>query len=181
MWDTSGTEMEYKILPQNVYKIASCYVIVCSYDIRNSFEMIHSWLKHVQLYLNKSGNANPTLPIIILINKLDIKKDKRTFKIRDIIKIIDENNLNIMLYEVSAKENVKLDLVFEKIVGLLTGALSFANEANSLNRTVIEELISNKDLNSTEMINRRRSFQLQGQVRSEVTTDKMAKANKSCC
>ncbi len=146
IWDTCGNEMDLKILPSNIYKISSAYIIVCSYDNRDSLDNLQIWIKHVQLYFNSRAfpsNNIYNIPIVILINKSDIKKDRK-FKISDVIKTTDEFDLNILIYEVSAKENTKLDYVFEKIVGLISGSISKANEVSFQSNSTIDNTGVNK-------------------------------------
>jgi small GTP-binding protein len=180
IWDTCGMENELKILPTNIYKVASSFVIVCSYDKKESFDMLKIWIKHIMTYLNNRGtslapNNSYLIPIVVLINKCDIKKERK-FQINDVLKSVDEFNLNIVIYEVSAKENVKLDYVFEKIVGLINGKISIANECN-LNVSCENEVL-NTTMMSNMVSNRRRSFQLQEQV-AKVDRDKGKQV--SCC
>lgn len=178
IWDTCGNEMEYKILPSNVYKQASAYLIVCSYDNRESFEMIKSWISHVQNYMNYNQrnvnlNSHHMIPIIILINKVDIKQN-RLFKITDVNKLIDEFSLNIVVYEVSAKENIRIDYVFEKIANMFTGKSQLNNEG-SLNTT---GYIDDENLRSSMIDNRKKSFKLKDM---DSKYDKDKNKNGSCC
>ncbi len=178
IWDTCGDELEFKILPSNVYKIASAYIIVCSYDKRESFEMLKAWILHVQNFVNNHRNFNSLnttylIPLVILINKADIKQN-RTFKISDITKLIDEFTMNILVYEVSAKENTKIDYVFEKVAGLITGKLA-ANNETSLNTTgCLEE----ENLRGSIEITRKKSFQLK---ENNGNIDRDKNKNGSCC
>lgn len=181
IWDTCGSERDLKVLPSNVYRVASAYVIVCSYDNRESFENLRKWIDHVQNYLlNMNRNtshlgSNYLIPVVVLINKSDIKKDRK-FKISEVISLVDDYALNIIVYEVSAKENNKLDYIFEKLVGFISGKLSMANET-SMNTTILDD-----GVNSTidaHAGRRRKSFQLQ--ALKEVKADKERVKQGSCC
>jgi GTPase SAR1 family protein len=46
IWDTCGSELDLRILPSNVYRVASAYIIVCSYDNRESYDMLKSYEDH---------------------------------------------------------------------------------------------------------------------------------------
>jgi GTPase SAR1 family protein len=179
MWDTSGNELDYKVLPSNIYKIAGSFIIVCSYDKRESLDTLPSWIEHVKKYFNirniQSSNLH-LIPVIVLINKCDMKKERK-FKICDVAKITDEYNLNILIYEVSAKENIKLDYIFEKVSAILTGSVSILNES------ALDSTRENNMSAGRERKERGRSFQLQKpqQVESFNCKDREAGQGGSCC
>ena len=179
IWDTCGNEMEYKILPSNVYKQACAYLLVCSYDNRESFEMLKSWITHLQYYINhnqrshNSPNSTHMIPIIILINKVDIKQN-RLFKISDVNKLMDQFTLNIVVYEVSAKENTRIDYVFEKIANTYTGKSQFNNEG-SLNTT---QCLEDDNLRSSLIDKRNKSFKLR---EKDGLFERDRNKNGSCC
>jgi Fe2+ transport system protein B len=137
--------------------------------------MLKSWILHVQYYLNNnhtsfnSSNSSYLVPIIVLINKADIKANRK-FKISDVTKLADEFTLNILIVETSAKENSKLDYVFEKVAGLVSGRISMPNET-SVNTTALEEEGGIEDLK--ERVGRRKSFQLK--------EGKAERSQGSCC
>jgi GTPase SAR1 family protein len=173
IWDTCGNEIELKVLPSNIYKIASAFLVVCSYDNKDSIFNLKSWIEHILSYLNNRNQQTTyqNIPIIIVINKSDIHPKQRLFKISDVVKITDEYNLNILVHEASAKDNIKIDYIFEKLVVNTNGRVSALNETG-LNSTF--------DNRST---NRRKSFQLNPSFTQEIKSplDRLAKKNGSCC
>ncbi len=156
--------------------MASAYIIVCSYDRRDSFEMLKSWIMHVQNYLNNNhrsfnnSNTSYLIPIIILINKADIKTNRK-FKISDVIKLADEFTMNILVYETSAKDYSKLTTIFDKVAGLVTGRMSMPNDT-TINTTAIDEE-NLEDANNN--LRRKKSFQL------KVGKERGKNKNGSCC
>lgn len=183
IWDTCGNETELKILPSNIYKICSCYILVCSYDSKESIEVLKPLITHVQYYINNINRSNLVnvhlIPVLILINKCDIKKERK-FSLTDVIKLTDEFNLNLLIYEVSAKDNYNLDFVFEKIVGLVNGKLSIANEIYTLESSDI--LNTTVDMTGS-IANRKKSFQLQPSIMKKIKAkiDRDKAKNGSCC
>jgi small GTP-binding protein len=174
IWDTCGNELDLKILPSNVYKISSAYILVCSYDKRESFDMLKSWILHIQNYFTNNRrntnnlNSSYIIPIMIIINKCDIKRDRK-FSIKDVYKFADDYSLDILVYEVSAKDNTKIDYIFEKAAKLISGRLSLNNE--TVNTTLIDDddsIFSNNK--------RRKSFKLK-----ELKSIKSRNKSKSCC
>lgn len=174
IWDTCGSEVQLRILPSNIYKIASAYLLVCSYDIIESLDSLKGWLKHINNYTSNRNTGNILIiPIVILINKCDIKKDRK-FKKQDVMKITEEYNLNILIYEISAKENLNVDSVFEKIAGLITGKISLATESILT--------IASGENQDTIMSSRRKSFKLESNmVEVRATCDRDGKNGTSCC
>ncbi len=184
IWDTCGSENLVKILPSNVYKVASAFMLVCSYDNRESFESLQTWMDHILKYMKKNKDsiqlsAMHLTPIIILINKCDIKKE-RTFKISDVISFTDDFTLNIIIYEISAKESIKVDYVFEKVTAMITGKLSVCSET-AVNTTYVDENGNTVTVDGTRTFKgdiRRKSFKLQDNTMGQ---DKLANGQKSCC
>ena len=88
-------------------------------------------------------------------------------------KLADEFTLNIVVHEVSAKENNKLDYVFEKVAGLVSGRISMQNES-SVNTTALEDENGNEE--NRDYSKRRKSFQLK-----ETKFDREKKTQGSCC
>ena len=176
IWDTCGNELELKILPSNVYRVSSAYIIVCSYDKRDSYDMLKNWIMHVQYYLNNNTrnintpNSAYLIPIIILINKCDLKRDRK-FTIKDVHKVANEFTLDILVYEVSAKENSKLDYIFEKVAGFVSGKVSLSNE--TINTTMVED---DEGSFIDEKLRRRKSFKLR-----ESKGDRNRGNQGSCC
>lgn len=170
--------MELRILPSNIYKVSSAYIIVLSYDNQESFEMLKNWIEHIKQYITTNFRTNTLLiPILVMVNKADIKKERK-FKLSEVMKVVDEFDLNIVVYEISAKENTKVDYVFEKIIGFLSCRHSLSNE-NSQN-TTNDGGLSVNDYRSRK---RTKSFQLKNEDFYEMgySFDKNMKKQSSCC
>jgi Fe2+ transport system protein B len=138
--------------------------------------MLKSWILHVQYYLNNNhrsfnnSNTSYLVPIIILINKADIKTNRK-FKISDVNKLADEFTMNILVYETSAKENSKLTYVFEKVAALVSGHMTLPNET-TINTTAHDD--ENQD-DENHNLRRKKSFQL------KVGKERDKNKNGSCC
>jgi hypothetical protein len=167
-----------KILPTNIYKVTSAYVIVCSYDIKESFDMLRKWIDHVSSFISGNFRTNMYLiPILVLVNKCDIKKERK-FKLSDVIKIVDQYDLNIIVYEISAKENIKIDYVFEKIISHLSGKLSLTYD--STQNTTHD---GGNSIGENSFRKRTKSFQLKNENFNDVRGDINRELSKqgSCC
>ncbi len=82
--------------------------------------------------------------------------------------------MNIIVYEVSAKENLRIDYVFEKVAGLVSGKVS-ANNETSLNTT---GCLDDENLRSSLQDKRKKSFQLR---EKDLKYDRDKARNGSCC
>ena len=108
------------------------FIIICSYDNIQSYENIDIWLNHIN---NTTKNSNKNIvhfiPIVILINKNDLKNTEKKFKFSDVNQKIKDRNFSISLYTFSSKDAGYKD-IFEKI------------ELN-LNENLDKSIDSNKD------------------------------------
>jgi len=118
IWDTNGDELNKKVLPTTIYTNTSAFIIVCSYDKRESVEFIPILISFIEKNVNsKNTNHLRNIPIIILVNKCDLKY-KRQFKFSDVIKKLRGIVSKLCIYEVSAKDNVMIDYVFNQLIKL---------------------------------------------------------------
>jgi len=138
--------------------------------------MLKNWIMHVQHYLNNNHrsfnnyNTPNLIPIIILVNKADIKTNRK-FRISDVIKLADEFTMNILVYETSAKDYSKLTIIFEKVAALVTGRISLQNDTTAHTTTIDED--NQEDANNN--LRRKKSFQL------KVGKERSKNKNGSCC
>jgi GTPase SAR1 family protein len=120
-WDTSGMEINNKVLSSQIYRSADCFVILCSYDNIASLNNLNNWIDYLKRFTDRNGI--PT-PIFIVFNKFDKKKQFSGFEIK--------NKLNELMasYEaeslfvcegVSVKEEMNLTFLFENIISQLIG------------------------------------------------------------
>ena len=132
LWDTAGGEIDDPLLPEKIYKTAEAFVIVCSYDNRESFTAIGEWIEYVERYKEHRNSCvdtnNHLLPIFIAINKCDL--EKREFTREEVDTMCDEYNLNISIVEVSAMNNSRIDFMFLCITVALFGSYSDENLLN---------------------------------------------------
>lgn len=105
------------------------FVIICSFDNYQSYENIDIWLTHIEkTSKNLSKNLVHFLPIVLLINKNDLKNSEKKFKFSEVNQKIKNLNLSITAYTFSSKDNCKD--VFEKIEYLLNENLERTNNSN---------------------------------------------------
>lgn len=118
IWDTNGWEYDRQFLNPQIYKICSLFIILCSFDNYESFSNLESWFDFIG---NLSRNLNKTvshlIPVVLLINKNDLKGEKK-FKITDVNHKIKNLNFNIWTYNFSAKDNNYKDIL-DKIDSLV--------------------------------------------------------------
>jgi small GTP-binding protein len=105
MWDTAGQERYSALLPM-YYRGAHVVIFVFNLNDVTSFKGIKDkWISII-----KNIELNPT--IVLVGNKCDL-----VHKVNDneINKLLDQNN-NILFQKVSAKKNIGIDKLFEKII-----------------------------------------------------------------
>ena len=102
LWDTAGQE-RYSSLTKNFYKHAQGIIFV--YDVNNieSFQNLKNWIKNPDY-------EKRNVKIIIVGNKIDLKKEIST----DELKIL-ANRYSCKYFEVSAKNNINVNSIFESI------------------------------------------------------------------
>ena len=96
--DTAGEE-RYQSLCGNFIHGADCVLIVCSYDIKASFDAINSWIELVYEKCPETTN------IIIVKNKIDLTTDVDT-------SISATSDGKYQIYYVSAKTGENIDVLF---------------------------------------------------------------------
>lgn len=112
IWDTAGQE-RFKTITTSYYRGAHCIIVVFDLTNQESFLKIEDWLKEVKKFANQDAQ------ILILGNKVDNITD-REVEIDTIEKyLISENILPENYFEVSASENIKVDIAFENIANIL--------------------------------------------------------------
>ena len=110
IWDTAGQE-RYRSLAPMYYRGAS--VAIITYDITNlsSYKSAKMWIKEL--------NENLTKDIVIALvgNKLDMNEN-REVNLREASNFADTENL--LFYEVSAKNDININELFEKVGTLVS-------------------------------------------------------------
>jgi GTPase SAR1 family protein len=132
-WDTSGKELTNKILSSQIYKSADCFIVLCSYDSLSSLNNLSTWLDYLKKYTDQNGIT--TLPIFIVFNKFDKKKQFTTAdiknKLNELMTSYEEFNFFVSEF-VSVKENFNLNFLFENIIIQLSGD-SLKNDSSFYN------------------------------------------------
>ena len=102
LWDTAGQE-RYSSLTKNFYKHAQGIIFV--YDVNNieSFQNLKNWIKNPDY-------EKRNVKIIIVGNKIDLKKEISTDDLKRLA-----NRYSCKYFEVSAKNNINVNSVFESI------------------------------------------------------------------
>jgi hypothetical protein len=161
------------------------FILICSFDNIQSYENIDLWLNHIN---NTTKNLNKNLmhfiPILILINKNDIKNSEKKFKFSDVNQKIKERNLSVSLYTFSAKD-VNYRDVFERLEFLLNENLdkSITVDSNKDKETAFSNSMNGSFvLNKNKKISKekdiyRNSFKIK---RLSLNTNEK-KLNGSCC
>lgn len=154
------------------------FIIICSFDNIQSLENIDLWLNHINNFskiLNK--NLVHFIPIVILVNKNDLKNTEKKFKFSDVNQKIKDKKLNITAYPFSAKD-LNFKDVFEKIEFFLDEKNQKNNNNNNDNNR--EQYHSDNTPNTYLSNSRNKSDTFRISRRSVDTTD-CTKSSGSCC
>lgn len=151
IWDTSGIEIKEKILPLNQYKKCDYFLILLSYDNKETLDSLHNYLNFISQH-----HDSRTTPILIIINKGDLKI--KEFTIKTVMKKVEEYNMiNISVCDLSCQNIKAVDLMFHRIGAILcgkklhTGSIASSNYAESLAETNSDSM----------MVPLRRSFKIE--------------------
>lgn len=104
IWDTAGQE-KFKCITKSFYKGAHGILIIYDVTDYKTFSNIIEWVYSIREVANKS------IKLMLIANKIDL--DHRVVSTEEGKKIADDNNCFYM--ETSAKTNLHIDKVFEKI------------------------------------------------------------------
>jgi len=111
MWDLAGQD-RYAMVRQRFY--SDTEGILMLYDITRM-----SSLEHIKKWHSEISKYTKPVPIILIGNKIDLV-DKREVTDDDVIRILEENNINVRLkIETSAKEGVRTEEAFHFLVKTL--------------------------------------------------------------
>ena len=120
IWDTRGTEISENFLPKHLFTSAHCFIIVLSYSDIESLNEAISYIDFIKSQTNcdyQRTSLNNNKPIIALINKKDVK-DKQFKRIEAVVALRDVCP-NILIGEITAKDNLMVKNFFEKVESLL--------------------------------------------------------------
>lgn len=111
IWDTAGQE-RFQSLGVAFYRGADCCVLV--YDVNNtaSYQSLEGW--HDEFLLQASPRDPDRFPFVILGNKVDVDKSKRTIPQKRTLAFCQAKG-NIPHFETSAKEGTNIEEAFQMI------------------------------------------------------------------
>ena len=115
IWDTSGQE-KFNSIILSYYRNISVILLVFDLSNRNSFVNLNKWLRDISHY------SHDNVIIKLIGNKCDKTKIISVYEIKQ---FCIDNNINFSTYiEVSAKNNINIDKIFDDIVSELDFKLS---------------------------------------------------------
>jgi hypothetical protein len=152
------------------------FIIICSFDNLQSFDNIDTWLDHINnTYKNLNKNLVHFIPIILLINKNDLKNSEKRFKFSDVNHKIKNLNYSITVYTFSAKDSSCKD-VFEKIEFCLIENIEKTNNSNKDTLSNTPNTISISDDKSFSK--KKNTFKI---TRESYYSNKDRNKSSSCC
>lgn len=104
IWDTAGQEY-FDAITKKYYRGAQIALFVFSVTDRDSFTSIKSWKDKVV------DICGEDIPMFLIMNKIDVASSDRKVTEEEAISLA--SNINMMLFQVSVKGNVKIDDIFE--------------------------------------------------------------------
>lgn len=137
MWDTNGDELKINYLQQHLYKTASAFVIMSSYDNLESLMETRNYIDLIKRQQEKQRiPVNERQPIISLINKADIPDKK--FTINQASNILKEHFPPILIGDISCKSSQNVQRFFNKLVDLITNNQSSVIRVENGNNSAME-------------------------------------------
>jgi len=114
IWDTAGQE-RYRTITTAYYRGAMGFILM--YDVTNeeSFSSVHDWCTQIKTY--SWDNAQ----VILVGNKCDME-DERVISYERGKQLAD--SLGLEFFETSAKENINVRAVFERLVDMICDKMS---------------------------------------------------------
>ena len=109
LWDTAGHE-RFKSITSSYYRGSDCAIIVFDLTNKNSFEDLDFWIQEIK-------NHNDSILYYLVGNKCDLN-DSRVNSLKEIEQFIIKYNIHNYI-EVSAKNNVNIEKLFENIISEL--------------------------------------------------------------
>ena len=144
LWDTAGQE-RFKTLTRSYYRGSHGIIIVFDITNRDSFNNIRNWLYEINKYSENVCN-------ILVGNKIDLD-DKREITYKEDKDFADIHNL--IYIEVSAKNNINIDNIFE----FLSKELIKQTEKNiKITDTYNKKILNNHYVSLTDLNNRKNNY-----------------------
>lgn len=122
IWDTAGQE-RYRTITTAYYRGAMGFLLM--YDITNeeSFNAVQDWLFQIKIH------ACSQTPIILVGNKSD-RRSLATFNVTENAGKTMASKLGLEFFETSAKENINVKAVFERLVDIICDKMSESLDAD---------------------------------------------------
>jgi Ras-related protein Rab-1A len=112
IWDTAGQE-RFRTITNSYYRGAHGIMVVFDMTDKDSFRDVTSWLEEI------SKHASPEVEKQLLGNKVDLE-DKVEVSKEDIDRLLRDNDIKEdCFFKVSAKENILVQPVFERLARVL--------------------------------------------------------------
>lgn len=121
IWDTAGQE-RYRTITTAYYRGAMGFILM--YDITNddSFNSVQDWCTQIKTF--SWDNAQ----VILVGNKFDLEHERVVSTERG-RRLADQ--LGLEFFETSAKDNINVDIVFERLVDLICDRMSKSLDMNA--------------------------------------------------
>jgi small GTP-binding protein len=184
IWDTRGTEISENFLPKHLFTSAHCFIIVLSYSDIESLNEAISYIDFIKSQTNcdyQRTSLNNNKPIIALINKKDVK-DKQFKRIEAVVALRDVCP-NILIGEITAKDNLMVKKFFEKVESLLVFGRINNNRGEEYDENENEN--NNEDGEGDNLLMLASTFKINDDKVSDLNTNisrkSVHKKKKKCC
>uniref|UniRef100_A0A3Q3L1W8 small monomeric GTPase n=3 Tax=Mastacembelus armatus TaxID=205130 RepID=A0A3Q3L1W8_9TELE len=109
IWDTAGQE-RYRTITTAYYRGAMGFLLMYDITSEGSFSAVQDWATQIKTY--SWDNAQ----VVLVGNKLDLEEDRQV-PTEDAQRLATE--LGFLFFEASAKDNINVKQVFEKLVDII--------------------------------------------------------------
>ena len=129
IWDTAGQE-RFQTIGAAYYRNTHGVIVVYDVTERDSFKAVENWIRKIR------QNCEETVKIVLVGNKDDDPSSKvvQTNEAEEFA-----NQMNIKLFETSAKENVNVDEMFYCVAELMAKACAYKTMARKKNQVKLEQ------------------------------------------
>ncbi|KAI4832200.1 hypothetical protein KUCAC02_015175 [Chaenocephalus aceratus] len=114
IWDTAGQE-RYRTITTAYYRGAMGFLLMYDITSQESFCAVQDWATQIKTY--SWGNAQ----VVLVGNKLDLEEDRQV-PTEDAHRLASE--LGFQFFEASAKDNINVKQVFDKLVDVICEKMS---------------------------------------------------------
>ncbi|XP_034044000.1 RAB3D, member RAS oncogene family, a [Thalassophryne amazonica] len=114
IWDTAGQE-RYRTITTAYYRGAMGFLLMYDITSQDSFSAVQDWATQIKTY--SWDNAQ----VVLIGNKLDLEEDRQV-STEDGQKLATE--LGFEFFEASAKDNINVKQVFDKLVDIICEKMS---------------------------------------------------------